>query len=641
MKELELLTILTDVKSEYIQQAQQLRSGQRKGASRTGRKRMLLLAAIISLMLLLVGCAVVIASLQRVYMGRRGFSSAIWQQGETFYKDVLSLGPEVDSPVFRANQAWMDFESGYDKDGALLKQADAAGYETPPDYFSYPCYTPQMCQEIDRICQEYGLELAGPMYFPEEAAQTLEAVQVPSIASGQGELELSAGRFFRSGSFRLDGSIYQRFSDRQEMQEVSFEYLCSKKDVLLLNSFTTDQVGSFDVWAYTAPDGTALTLAQNKERGLILGQNQDFYVTVLLHFSLGELIDVDNPCLRQDMEQIADAFCYDIQPQPPEVQWLQYPNLVQSQLDDYSSNFYEEHFRQWLPGSVGSEAYSPDYQQKFLDLDGDIWDEMLIYNARTGVIYQVVTKVDGQVTCVYGEGFWEDSRRQTALYLCQDGLLEKDCGGIQGAQSYEYYRLENHQLVLVEAILEGSDGKYYWSESGGASAGMWREISREEYESIRAGYVRQDVPKTWDQPEEPALMAVLKNERPFCVDGQQTTLGNYCAQEGQRMGFDVAVKRYAFVDMDADGAQELIVDFRFGQNDTVMCLVLKEDLDSVYAQPFYYRQMYQIREDGTFRYSGGGTDDGWGTLQWTGSGWETIPAEDSEGKPELTWYRAT
>ena len=44
--------------------------------------------------------------------------------------------------------------------------------------------------------------------------------------------------------------------------------------------------------------------------------------------------------------------------------------------------------------------------------------------------------------------------------------------------------------------------------------------------------------------------------------------------------------RYAFVDMDADGAQEMIVDFRFGQNDTVMCLVLKEYLDSVYAQPF-------------------------------------------------------
>ena len=98
--------------------------------------------------------------------------------------------------------------------------------------------------------------------------------------------------------------------------------------------------------------------------------------------------------------------------------------------------------------------------------------------------------------------------------------------------------------------------------------------------------------------------------------------------------------RYAFVDMDADGAQEMIVDFRFGQNDTVMCLVLKEYLDSVYAQPFYYRQMYQIREDGTFRYSGGGTDDDWGTLQWTGSGWEMIPAENSEEKPELTWYRA-
>lgn len=53
----ELLDILGNVKGEYILQAQVFRSGQKK--TNHTRKRMLLLAAVISLLLMLVGCAVV------------------------------------------------------------------------------------------------------------------------------------------------------------------------------------------------------------------------------------------------------------------------------------------------------------------------------------------------------------------------------------------------------------------------------------------------------------------------------------------------------------------------------------------------------------------------------------------------------
>lgn len=60
----ELLDILGSVKGEYILQAQSLRAGEKKQTVyKLPRKRMLLIAAVISILLLLVGCAVVYVTL--------------------------------------------------------------------------------------------------------------------------------------------------------------------------------------------------------------------------------------------------------------------------------------------------------------------------------------------------------------------------------------------------------------------------------------------------------------------------------------------------------------------------------------------------------------------------------------------------
>lgn len=124
--------------------------------------------------------------------------------------------------------------------------------------------------------------------------------------------------------------------------------------------------------------------------------------------------------------------------------------------------------------------------------------------------------------------------------------------------------------------------------------------------------------------------------------GMFDTLSEYYSSEGERMGLDVAITRYAFVDMDADGVQEAVVDFRFGENSQVMCIVLKYDSDNALVQgtAFYYRQMYLLKEDGSFAYSGGADNDGWAKLRWdrSNSQWETMPVEDSSDKPDVQWY---
>ena len=75
--------------------------------------------------------------------------------------------------------------------------------------------------------------------------------------------------------------------------------------------------------------------------------------------------------------------------------------------------------------------------------------EMLIWNARTGIIYEVVTRLNGELICVYGNGTYAEDDHTVSLYLCEGNALEKDCANLQGKQLNEYYQLQDHQLVMV------------------------------------------------------------------------------------------------------------------------------------------------------------------------------------------------
>lgn len=138
------------------------------------------------------------------------------------------------------------------------------------------------------------------------------------------------------------------------------------------------------------------------------------------------------------------------------------------------------------------------------------------------------------------------------------------------------------------------------------------------------------------------LMQVLENKVPFYSESSDKTytLAEYCSKESARLEFEVTIIRYAFVDMDGDGIQEAVVDFQFGENSQVMCMVLKWDSisENVFGMAFNYRQMFQIKEDGSFAYSGGGAHDGWAKLRWENNSWVTLKVEDGDQKADVQWY---
>ena len=651
MKELELLTILTNVRGEYILQAQELRSGQRKQLRVMHRKRIFLIAAVISLLLLLVGCAAVLIGLQKISLGRVTFPQYS-QPGWTM--DLVSTNGYLDSVNYQATREWIDFITNYDADRVLEQQKDSNGYKEPEDYRIYNCYTPQMQEKVDELCEKYALQLAGPVYFTREPEQVFSAVGISSMMrkSSEDMFSLSGGSYYRSGSFNMVGMVNHCFEGRSTADSILFVYACDRKTVFFPDYVILWDMDSVDSWEYTAWDGTNLILVQSPARGVIVADVGDFFISVTLDFCYsspeGE-VDAHNPCSRKEFEWIADDFMYQIAPREPESDWLQNPNGLNAGA---VSQTFADYFDHWLPGSVGSEAYSPDYQQKFVDLDEDGTDEMLIWNARTGVIYEVVTIVDGVPQCVYDSGIYGDNNQ---LYLCEGNILDRNCVGsvVQGNQKQlnEYYRMVDKQLLPVECIMEGNDGKFYWSENDCASSLMWREISETEYNAVRAKYVRipgtlGSLPELSDEVKsqlkneaESRLLQVLMDQYAFYHpdDGLEYYLTDYCRRTGDQLGFPVSITRYAFVDMDGDGTAEAVVDFKFGENEQVMCMVLKYDSGTVFGAEFYHRQMSHIKKDGSFAYSGGGDNDGWAKLRWENNTWVDEPAPDATNKEDVTW----
>lgn len=637
MKPMDLLETIGSIRDKYILDAHSKQSTPKKVLP---FRKVFLIAAVIAMLLLLVGCVAVIMGLHELEIGSFTYEA---ENGETQSGDFISLQGYIDSDNYTAAQEWNQFLAQYDPDGTLLKESEEIGFIPPIDYMAYLCYTPDMVKQIDDICNKYNLELLGPTYIANASTEMFTILGIDSItAPGTGSgVNLGSGYYYRDGSFNLEGSLELADGDGILPGGVIFEYRCVKKtafDGVALNIGDTE---SYDQWNYTTSDGTEVLLALSENKALIIADKDNFFITIniLVHHMT-----------RAGLETAANAFIFNYSPHRPDPSALVEPEWYPEVTETEEIDTYSDYFLNWLPGAIGSEAYSPDYQQKFVDLDVDGNDEMLIWNARTGIIYEVVTQVNGELICVYGSGTCAEDDHSVSLYLCEGNTLEKDCANLQGKQLNEYYQLQDHQLVMVECIMESTDGKFYWSESGGASSLMWNEISAAEYGTIQNKYIRLAItpPQSTDtvldiqDSEETVLLQVLKNQALFYSVSydESCTLAKYCTSESEVMGFNVSITQYTFVDMDNDGVQEAVVDFRFGENSQVMCMVLKWDSSSeiVSGTEFYYRQMSQIKEDGSFAYSGGGDNDGWAKLRWENDTWVKEVVEDSSQKTDIQWY---
>ena len=246
------------------------------------------------------------------------------------------------------------------------------------------------------------------------------------------------------------------------------------------------------------------------------------------------------------------------------------------------------------------------------DLDSDGLPELLLgwlgnefWNLNEGYVFAIYTLVDGQpVLAVEG---WERS----TYVLGEDGFLYH-CGS-SGADRTEWnkYRFDpaaEGYLETVEHISVPEDGQ----EAVEVGEGWMASGLSLPYLSFAPSEIRDVLlgntsflywPEGTETPESKAISQV-----PALFSPNSDYAGLY---------------QFAVLDLDGDGADEVVLQISDVANDMGGYLVLRQAGGTIYGYPSGWRTFWNLKSDGTFTYSApAGNEDGTASVRFTGTGME-------------------
>lgn len=547
----ELLCAIGAARDGYIAEVEAIRSGDAPAHPRQlSWQRTALIAAVIALALLLVGCAVAVL-LNLNSLSFRQEEQTDQRTGQTQVWNLVSLQGFVGSDNYKATQEWYDFW-----------QSDTSAYDdarTMDDaYSAYQCYSLEGKAKIDEICEKYGLKLLGEGMVTESAQESLYALGIRHLVSTStvADTQLRGGIFYPGGSFWMSGEVTLPQGDGLWPYPIEFQFHYVMKDVFDNAYLNVGDIQDYDQWQYTAPDGTALSLAISQRMGLILLDRENAFVSIQVQNpSVEDLQGTVRTMSQEDLEAFAAVFDYTLAPR-------QVSREMEMTLDAacaYDSTYPFQ--KNWLPESSepypAATAYAQQVKQvlettgeperlgyAFLDIDGNGVEELLI--GKDGYCTSVFTESEGAILP------YADAAVYSWCYPCEGGTLV--C--VMDLTSKDYYI-----RTIDGSDITGSHIQYtpatptepeHWSKYI-----SWNEdepITQEAFQSILDACVRIPVtmqPLTEYPLEEPVT------RRP----GIRSEYSSY--EEAIRMRLTTAQEwwyrwQYAMVDLDGNGQEEMV-----------------------------------------------------------------------------------
>lgn len=495
----DLLDTIGDVKCQYIWEAQKHRGG--KAAPKRKRlspRKMLLIAAVIALTLLLVGCAVAyVLRLQRLKIGEDSFTEQAhygpnWEKiGEkTITSDVISLQGYNDSPSRLATMQWLEFLKNYD--GDIPGSFDDVSRLGIPEtyYYTYGCYTREMAEKLDEIVEKYNLKLLSPaLTVQNDQYQVMfDALKIPGVfrSDASAAMNRGSGYFYPEGTFCYEFSITLTGEDASWPYEIFPSVYYSRKGYFCPITMGIGDIESYRQWDHTLPDGTRALLAMNEEGAMILVDREDAFISVSLDSRWGV-----ERMSEETVEQIADLFDFSIRPQSLDDQELA---QVQARLDalneqalkesrqrqaEYEKSLHKEDYDGWVK-QILEESYGPDLGYAFLDIDGNGKEELLI--GRDGYGIALYMERDGAVEQIFNA--------YTYLYPCEDNKFISVMGLGKEADYFlsQWSDGKFEGEARIRYVPGCPDGEYWRYDL--ADGRTHDYIAKEEFDGILEPYVR-------------------------------------------------------------------------------------------------------------------------------------------------------
>ncbi len=430
----DLLDIIGEAKEGYVLEAVKTRGGVQPKKKRLTRSRMLLIAAVIALALLLVGCTVAyVLSLQELKIaeepGVQIFDAAgEWVGPTEVTQDVISIRGYPGSPNQLATQEWYEFEQTYDPNHALMPDENINGI---PDeyYYPYNCYTWEMVDKVDEILDKYNLKLLSKEIVVQrwQIPVMFDALGIGGVCNEENAAKINdgSGYFYPEGNFKYDFSFHLPGNSSELSPEIPTTLFYTRKDYFDPDYQSID-TGHFEQWTYTTSDGTEILIAMSHGGGFLFAETDDAFMTVSLHMEAAFKEQDTAEWNRQCMEQAAEVIDFSIKPHTPDMTGME-EKLAQAERE------YEAAKATRLEKSKeGHASYAVYVQDKYidnresligtpyirnyyalLDVTGDGQAELLL--GRDDFCFNdIMTIQDGEVVAIE---YWRN------MNLCEDGVI--------------------------------------------------------------------------------------------------------------------------------------------------------------------------------------------------------------------------
>ena len=573
MNAMDLIYGLNNVRDSYVVSAGEFR--QRK-PKRLPKKKLWLIAAIIALTLLLVGCAVVyVLRLQDMAFGQETHE-VLGSDVQT--RTLLSLQGVKGTPGYQAAKEWHEWLQSYDPDDTIYHSAEAFSEDFGDDYYAYNLYTRDMKDKLDEICAKYNLKLLGKLYVDPDEDAACQALGIQGILRPGAQAETSFGgvRYYADGSFSVEGYMTLTGPDSVWPYEEIVRYSCGRKDSFSQLYASVGPVGTYEEWTYTTSGGVdvLIVLEQRNEMNqpaFMIADRGD-YVFVF------SALEYDRNWTKEALEAYAEAFDFTVQPQPVSQEALL---EAQNRREDADAEEAEDRDRRMHAyTALGYDAriksrmeFSTHPSQLgfcVMDLDGDGTEELIV--GENGYIIAVYSLRDGGTQYLMSPVFafegvvsesdsflmnmGEQMGSNSYVYLCEDNVLAYVTTTANGTVSYYFAKPENGTYTWINGIVYYPNTEYYKDNPWIMIPDMTKThievpITEEKFNEIVRSHPR--VPLTLT----PISQFPLADSSPSGIGGEDKVCANYDALFAGL--FAPERWRYSLIDLDGDGQEELFL----------------------------------------------------------------------------------
>ena len=553
----DLFDIIGQTPDRYVLDAVNIQKTKSKALP---QKRMWLIAAIIVLILCLVGCAIVyVLSLQDMKVGEFNYYIPPAYDEEGNLIPVETHAPITQISLQGANMEalseWLAFTNTYDQDLKIAAQADKdmkAGkpWNIPENYnITYGCYSQEMVDKLNSIVKKYDLNLLSTYISCEYyegnvilGALGLDGLIVPSKFV---DVEYGGGYFFQEGTFDIDMTISLDAGD-WKWENAYGRYRYSVKEFFDPATGAISSDMEYTQWNYTRKDGQTVLLVLSKETARIYADLPDAFVSI--HVDPVTLVDgKEVPLTKSALEQLSELFDLSIKPQQvnmKKVEQLKAEALAEHEAERAAAikereSKYEAGYKEFVDYRLETSRNS-EYLSYFLyDLNGDGSDELVING------FDVLSMKEGasfkyfDITAVKIAG--------STLYPCEENTFEL-CHELFAIHQYYFYQAGKDGATFITGVIhDTNEDVWYRSLSGGSYDEGRERITAEEAQRIRSAYTRIEI-----------------EQLPLSKYGQAVTSVNYDEPyskyiAGKLDRYENATNyEYALYDVNGDGMQDLI-----------------------------------------------------------------------------------